>query len=341
MGSRFHKPVHDVATPLLRISHIMAFTSFLHDIGSPFEKYLESSALPVACDDVNRYVTVRSAWAFFGTAEQAEDQMLAWHIGNRAGDHQLNTHLLWRVEHSPTLYEALHIFLDMKKSEATSLQMGISERQDDILLFTRYPNKSNLTGYHAAQAYQISVVIGLIRHFLGESWIPTEIGIERKNVPTGLENMYPGCRIFTGQAAGYVAVPRHTLHRNVCSRSTIIKSDVNEALEGPDDTDLITVLQELLKSYLPDGYLSAAMAANLLEISERTFARKLIICGLTYGSLVDRVRLEMAKELLRDPDMKIRDVAMSIGFDDQSNFGRMFRRLTGLSPKQYSVLMRH
>jgi len=50
---------------------------------------------------------------------------------------------------------------------------------------------------------------------------------------------------------------------------------------------------------------------------------------------VDEVRFEMAKELLLKPGVRINEVALSIGFDDQSNFTRMLRRISGFSPKEF------
>jgi len=94
-------------------------------------------------------------------------------------------------------------------------------------------------------------------------------------------------------------------------------------------------LGEVLKSYLPDGYPAARLAAELLGVSERTLARRLSARGLTYGSLVDEVRFEAAKQLLQKPGVRIGDVAASVGFEDQANFTRMFRRIGGLSPREF------
>jgi len=58
-------------------------------------------------------------------------------------------------------------------------------------------------------------------------------------------------------------------------------------------------------------------------------------CGLTYGTLIDEVRFAEAKKLLKKPGTRIEDVAISVGFDDQSNFTRMFRRVDGLSPGEF------
>jgi AraC-like DNA-binding protein len=66
----------------------------------------------------------------------------------------------------------------------------------------------------------------------------------------------------------------------------------------------------------------------------RTLARRLAACNLTYRGLVDELRFTVAKELLRQPDVQLSSVAWSVGFDDQSHFTRMFRRVGGLTPGQ-------
>jgi AraC-like DNA-binding protein len=77
------------------------------------------------------------------------------------------------------------------------------------------------------------------------------------------------------------------------------------------------------------------LAAEVMDVSERTLARRLSAHGLTYGKLVDQVRFEVAKKLLQKPDLQIGDVARSVGFESQGNFTRMFRRVGGLSPIEF------
>ncbi|MFC1774059.1 helix-turn-helix domain-containing protein [Pseudomonadota bacterium] len=52
-------------------------------------------------------------------------------------------------------------------------------------------------------------------------------------------------------------------------------------------------------------------------------------------AVFDEVRFAEAKKLLQKPGTQIEDVAISVGFADQSNFTRMFRRLGGLSPREF------
>jgi AraC-like DNA-binding protein len=98
--------------------------------------------------------------------------------------------------------------------------------------------------------------------------------------------------------------------------------------------DYVDTLRALLKAYLSEGYPSARFAASLIDTSERTLARRLSGCGLTYGALVDEVRFTVAKDLLAEPDARIVDVGRAVGFDDQSHFTRMCRRIGGLTPNQ-------
>lgn len=49
-----------------------------------------------------------------------------------------------------------------------------------------------------------------------------------------------------------------------------------------------------------------------------------------------RTRLATAKAMLRQGTMPICDIALAIGFADQSHFTRRFRRAVGLTPLQYA-----
>jgi len=75
--------------------------------------------------------------------------------------------------------------------------------------------------------------------------------------------------------------------------------------------------------------------AELTGIAERTLFRRLSANGLTYAGLIDELRFSEAKKLLQTPGMRIEDVAISVGFDDHSNFTRMFHRIAGVTPREF------
>ena len=325
--------------PLLRLGHPMAFTAFLRHIGAPADRYLRRQKLPVLCDDSDMFVPLARAWSFFASAARHEDPMLGWLVGAHVGDHALNAGFLRKLETAPTLFQALQRLVQLASAEASHIQLGIHERRTDVLFYTRYPGMREVPGYASSQSYQLGVILDLIRHFLGRHWVPEEIGVEHSIDPTIVQAHFPGSRILTQQPMGYIAVPRARLHRGACRPAPT--RGVTDGLRLSENSDYIDALRAVLKAYLPDGYPSARLAAALMDVSERTLARRLSARGLTYGTLLDEVRFTEAKRLLQEPGLRIEDVSISVGFDDQSNFTRMFRRVSGLSPREFRKAARY
>jgi len=57
--------------------------------------------------------------------------------------------------------------------------------------------------------------------------------------------------------------------------------------------------------------------------------------GQTPHQFVLRQKLERAKSILRDPDARVLDVAVSCGFKTQQHFAQAFREVLGVSPTEY------
>ncbi|HEX2131402.1 MAG TPA: substrate-binding domain-containing protein [Actinophytocola sp.] len=76
-----------------------------------------------------------------------------------------------------------------------------------------------------------------------------------------------------------------------------------------------------------------AQAAGVSEdYLSRTFNREL---GVSPWDYLNRLRVERAKERLRETDDSVQVVARRVGFHDRAYFSRMFRKLTGVPPQAY------
>ncbi len=58
----------------------------------------------------------------------------------------------------------------------------------------------------------------------------------------------------------------------------------------------------------------------------------------TVGEFVQQLRIEAASEMLRQPETPLSELALQLGFADQSHFSRIFRRWTGMTPKAWRAL---
>lgn len=57
--------------------------------------------------------------------------------------------------------------------------------------------------------------------------------------------------------------------------------------------------------------------------------------GMTFSEYLTKVRLEEARRLLSDTDLRIGDVAMAVGYGDAGYFSRVFRKAAGCTPAEY------
>lgn len=57
--------------------------------------------------------------------------------------------------------------------------------------------------------------------------------------------------------------------------------------------------------------------------------------GLHFTEYVSRVRIEKAKNLLLNPNLRVSEVAFEVGFQSLTHFNRVFKKVTGQSPTEY------
>ncbi|MEE4279758.1 MAG: AraC family transcriptional regulator [Halieaceae bacterium] len=95
--------------------------------------------------------------------------------------------------------------------------------------------------------------------------------------------------------------------------------------------DLAARSRRLLRK-LEGQYPQMPQLARMLNVSARTYRRRLADLGTSYQQLLDEVRAEHASRLLENSHLPIASIAYRLGFSDPSNFRRAFRAWTGHSP---------
>ena len=62
--------------------------------------------------------------------------------------------------------------------------------------------------------------------------------------------------------------------------------------------------------------------------------------GLNFTDYVSRVRIEKAKNLLLNPNLRISEIAYEIGFQSLTHFNRVFKKIIGQSPTEYRAQLK-
>lgn len=133
--------------------------------------------------------------------------------------------------------------------------------------------------------------------------------------------------------------------REPLERQTAFARTIALLIQKHSDRDYVKPLRpakraiNLARDYIEDNYtenLSLTDLANTVGLNRfyllRAFSKEV---GLPPHEFLTQVRIDHAKKLLAD-GLPIADVALQVGFVDQSHLTNRFRRFVGLTPKEYA-----
>ncbi|MBL9216810.1 MAG: helix-turn-helix transcriptional regulator [Opitutaceae bacterium] len=95
--------------------------------------------------------------------------------------------------------------------------------------------------------------------------------------------------------------------------------------------EAITYTRDHLADALTRDQLAARLQCSPAHFS-RTFART---TGYPFKHFLIQCRMEKAKELLENSRLQVAEIAGAVGYQDQFQFSRLFRRRVGVSPRQF------
>lgn len=111
---------------------------------------------------------------------------------------------------------------------------------------------------------------------------------------------------------------------------------MEEALSPvPASAPLDARVRETIDAGLLAGEADQTNVARALGLSARSLQRGLQALGTSFSEQLDAVRRARALELLRQPQVSVREVAFMLGYADPRAFYRSFRRWTGLTPAEH------
>ena len=117
-------------------------------------------------------------------------------------------------------------------------------------------------------------------------------------------------------------------------------AEIFSVLEIRSSAVLVSAATERYKKLLYDidenaGTYSFLRAVEFMNMSEAYFSRFFKrISGMTFSMYLNHIRVNRAIELIQNTDLSMTEIAMNCGFDTIRNFNRVFRQITGYSPRE-------
>ncbi len=107
-----------------------------------------------------------------------------------------------------------------------------------------------------------------------------------------------------------------------------------EAIQNKADPEWLRATRAAIADALPEGPVVLRAVALHAGCEARQLQKRLADQGLSFRRLVDNVRRELAEVHLSSTDMSLVEIAVRLGFSEQSAFQRAYRRWSDLSPGQ-------
>lgn len=103
------------------------------------------------------------------------------------------------------------------------------------------------------------------------------------------------------------------------------------------------ILLETIERYIIRNYRTATLSelAGIMNQSESGLSRQIKnITGATFKELLQARRFDQAIILLKETNLSVSDVALSVGYENSSYFYRRFKEIYGISPREYRIWIR-
>lgn len=106
-------------------------------------------------------------------------------------------------------------------------------------------------------------------------------------------------------------------------------------IETLDPAKVASQVRRLLIDMLPSGNVDQERVSNRLNRSTSTLQRQLQSEGVSYRDVLESTQRSLAETYLQEKRHSHAQIAYLLGFSEQSNFSRAFKRWTSVSPRQY------
>lgn len=191
-----------------------------------------------------------------------------------------------------------------------------------------------------ADTVSITAMIAFLRRLTEDDIAPAHLGFvfpepdiaERDALQT-----YFGCPVSFATEETFVDMPVSFMQLPLLHNDSGLRALLNRQAEAllqasPDLDPFERSLQKVMARLLPEKRCSLKVMANEMHVSVRTLQRRLSVRNISWQALLNDTRLALAEEYLADPTLSLVDIALLLGFSEQSAFSRAYQQWAGVSP---------
>lgn len=336
VGSRV-KQEAEAAT--VRIGAALAIPAVLRSLGADPAQVLAEVGIDIALfDDPDNWISFATRSRLLQhCVERTGCRHFGLLVGAQNGLHSLGL-LGLLMKYSPDVGTALqslvqHLHLHGRGGLTTLVVDG----DKATLGFEIYVQRSVATDQIGAGA--VAFMFKIVRDLCGPEWLPDKaLFVHRRPVDVGPYQSLLQVPLRFDAEQNALMFSTGDLERRLPTHDPALQRLLLrqiDALEAGQAADLPLQVRKVLRTALASGRASVDHVAGLFSMHSRTLHRRLHAFGTSFRTLVDEARFEMARQMLEDSAMDLRQIALALGYADTSTFTRAFRRWAGITPVQW------
>ena len=271
-------------------------------------------------------------------ASALRDDFLGFHLAQQFNLREIGL-VYYVLASSEVLDDALQRVARYSTTMNESVSLKYLQRNDVVVAFN-YVGVPRHSDRHQIEFWMTSLVRAC-RELTGRQLTPHRIQLTHRRPENCSEfNTFLGCDIEFGAAVDEIAFPGTLKDLPVISADPYLNDLLirycEEALARRTTSagGLRADVENAIAPLLPHGKARLGEIARKLGTSQRTLARRLASEGLTFGTVLDELRADLAQRHLRDSDLSISQIAWLLGYQEVSAFTHAFKRWTGMTPRE-------
>lgn len=197
-------------------------------------------------------------------------------------------------------------------------------------------------GLELSNEATLSATVVVLRAMTETDISPTQVTFKH-SPPSDLSNYTEAfrCPVLFNQAGYSISYHTSDLETRTAKADASINKFLVERVEEETHGLVVSAnkvavdVENLIKDALPSGIPSIQKVGAHMGMSNRTLARRLSENGITFRDLIQKTQEGVARDLLKNTERSISEIAFETGFSEQSTFSRAFKRWTGYSPVNF------
>lgn len=235
------------------------------------------------------------------------------------------------------LSQVLDLFLRYQHILSSNLNVELEQHGDFCRLVTRDTPLDISPTFSHELLY--AAILNTLRGLLNMPALQLEVELPY-SPPAHRDNYREvfGDKVHFNRPQGAVKLPTALLSTPLPSSNSALRAlyekECARLLADLEDEEAVAEQTKRLLRKLEGQYPQMPQLAQMLNLSPRTYRRRLQQEGQSFQDLLDSVRAEHATHYLRGTRLPVSTIAYLVGFNDASNFRRAYSRWTGRTPRE-------